>query len=258
MLTASRTGLSLDQVHVSKALGNKSAGFAKPKAAAGGGGAAKMMFGGGKKKSVTEALEAIRTRDPEFTCADFSGQATFQMKSEEKMKELVEALKGDGSPSPVVALVLKDCGIGNEGAATLGAFLATNATITNIDLSDNKAIKDEGGKALAEGIATDTALTDINLMGLGGGIAVRSEVICAAFIEAFKTNLTLKKPIWRLDHPLAHTLARLVTRNNSIARCISQGKPFESLLPDDLKGTGVVVAGAPAAGPAGGSGGTAE
>ena len=75
------------------------------------------------------------------------------------------------------------------------------------------------------------------------------EVVCAAFIKAFETNLTLKKPIWRLDHPLAHTLARLVTRNTSIARCASQGKGFENLLPDALKGTGVVVGGAPAAGP---------
>ena len=56
--------------------------------------------------------------------------------------------------------------------------------------------------------------------------------------------------IWRLDHPLANTLARNVTRNTSIARCAGQGKEFETLLPDNLKGTGVVVNGAPATGSA--------
>ena len=53
-----------------------------------------------------------------------------------------------------------------------------------------------------------------------------------------------------MDHPLAHTLARLVTRNTSIARCAAQGKEFDTLLPDALKHTGVVVHGAPAAGTA--------
>ena len=48
-------------------------------------------------------------------------------------------------------------------------------------------------------------------------------------------NLTLKKIKWRLDHPLANTLARLITRNNSIDRSIKQEKPFENLLPDPLK-----------------------
>lgn len=65
---------------------------------------------------------------------------------------------------------------GNEAAATLGTFLATNSTITHLDLSNNSGIKDEGGAALAAGLATNTGVIELNLMGLGGGIAVRSEV----------------------------------------------------------------------------------
>mmetsp|Transcript_20758 Transcript_20758/g.24550 ORF Transcript_20758/g.24550 Transcript_20758/m.24550 type:complete len:338 (-) Transcript_20758:282-1295(-) len=200
---------------------------------------------GGARKGVTQLLDAIKQQDPELKVVDFSGQATFQMKPDEKLTELTLLLKENNI---VTTLILKDCGISNSGAAILGEFLATNSTITNIDLSENKAIKEEGGVALANGLGTNTGLLELNLMGLGGSIAVKSEAICAAFITAFETNLTLKKPIWRLDHPLAHTLARLVTRNTSIARHIAQGKPFESLLPDPLKGTGVTIGGVPSTG----------
>lgn len=200
---------------------------------------------GSTRKGVTQLIEAIKAQDPELKVADFSGQATFQMKPDEKLTELTSALSNNNI---VNTIILKDCGIGNSGASILGEFLSTNNTITNIDLSDNKAIKEEGGVALAKGIATNTGLLELNLMGLTGSIAIKSEAICAAFITAFETNLTLKKPIWRLDHPLAHTLARLVTRNTSIARHIAQGKPFESLLPDPLKGTGVTIGGVPSTG----------
>ena len=70
-----------------------------------------------------------------------------------------------------------------------------------------------------------------------------SERVLTAFIDMYATNFHLKKITWRLDHRLANTLARLVTRNNSIHRRIDQGKTFDDLLPDALRGTGVVVKG---------------
>lgn len=63
----------------------------------------------------------------------------------------------------------------------------------------------------------------------------KSEKVLASFIDMYDANITLKKVIWRLDHPLAHTVARLVTRNNSIHRRKSQNKPFDDLLPDCMK-----------------------
>jgi hypothetical protein len=174
---------------------------------------------GGARKTVNQLIELAKANDAATDTLDFSGQATFQLNPDAKITEVCEALAKN---THVTTLVLKDTGLGNSGVAILGAFLATNGTVTNIDLSNNKALKDEGAVALAQGLATNTGVLELNLMGLGGGIAIKSESICAAFIAAFQTNLTLKKPIWRLDHPLAHTLARLVTRNTSIARCISQ------------------------------------
>ncbi len=214
-------------------------------AAAASGGASKS--GGAKRgfrKSVTEMTALVRVNDPDMQVVDFSGQASVQMKSDEKISELCDAI---GESSPVTTLLLKDCNIGPVGAAALGSMLADNTSITTIDLSANKALGEEGAVALAEGLANNTAVTELNLMGLLGA-AVKSELVCSAFIKMYETNLSLKKIIWRLDHPLAHQLARLATRNNSIARRISQDKPFADLLPDALKDQAVTVHGAPADG----------
>lgn len=116
----------------------------------------------------------------------------------------------------------------------LGAMLSANTTITELDLSENKPMKEEGAIAIANGLVNNTTLRELDLMGLLGS-AVKSEKVLRAFIDMFQVNLTLKKIKWRLDHPLANTLARLITRNNSIDRSIKQEKPFENLLPDALK-----------------------
>jgi len=98
----------------------KKAGFGKPPAAVsdGGGGAAaapakRPSTFGGVRKSVTQMIELIRSRDASLGgTADFSSQATFQMDADAKMKDLCDALTGDGSPCGVTNLILKDCGIG--------------------------------------------------------------------------------------------------------------------------------------------------
>jgi hypothetical protein len=53
--------------------------------------------------------------------------------------------------------------------------LATDATITHLDLSNNKPLKEEAAAALASGLATNTGVLELNLMGLGGG---RREAAC--------------------------------------------------------------------------------
>lgn len=47
--------------------------------------------------------------------------------------------------------------------------------------------------ALANGLTTNTGLLEINLMGLGGSIAVKSEAICAAFITCFQVHSLLMR-----------------------------------------------------------------
>jgi len=45
----------------------------------------------------------------------------------------------------------------------------------------------------------------------------KSERVLRGFVAMYDTNFTLEKIVWRLDHPLANTLARLMTRNNVLA-----------------------------------------
>ena len=67
-------------------------------AAAASGGASKS--GGAKRgfrKSVTEMTALVRVNDPDMQVVDFSGQASVQMKSDEKISELCDAI-GESSP----------------------------------------------------------------------------------------------------------------------------------------------------------------
>lgn len=96
---------------------------------------------GGARKTVNQLIELAKANDAATDTLDFSGQATFQLNPDAKITEVCEALAKN---THVTTLVLRDLGLGNSGAAILGAFLATNGTVTKIDLSSNKALKDKG------------------------------------------------------------------------------------------------------------------
>eukprot|EP00618_Florenciella_parvula_P018714 CAMPEP_0119482480 /NCGR_PEP_ID=MMETSP1344-20130328/10314_1 /TAXON_ID=236787 /ORGANISM="Florenciella parvula, Strain CCMP2471" /LENGTH=219 /DNA_ID=CAMNT_0007516877 /DNA_START=87 /DNA_END=743 /DNA_ORIENTATION=- len=194
-------------------------------------------------RSCSTSITSIGNDDSSLTTVDFTGDSIFQMKSDAKTQDLCTALRNNHF---VKTLKLKNCEIGDGCGVMLGEMLSSNTTIEMLDLSENKPLKEAGAIALAEGLTNNTTLREMDLMGLLGS-AVKSEKVLRAFIDMFQINLTLKKIKWRLDHPLANTLARLITRNNSIDRSIKQEKPFENLLPDNLKGTGVVVLGYSAA-----------
>ena len=89
--------------------------------------------------------------------------------------------------------------------------------------------------SLAGSLKKNGTLLQLDLMGMSH--LGKSEKVLRAFIDMYDANITLKKVIWRLDHPLAHTVARLVTRNNSIHRRKYQNKPYFDLLPDCMKKT---------------------
>ena len=55
----------------------------------------------------------------------------------------------------------------------------------------------------------------LNLTGMP--LLGKSERVLRGFVAMYDTNFTLEKIVWRLDHPLANTLARLMTRNNVLA-----------------------------------------
>ena len=92
------------------------------------------------RMSPTDRLIAdVKANEPSVKIVDLSGQAVFQMKSTEKVQLLCEAFRGNTS---VTELKLKDCAINDEGCTIIGTMLETNESITNIDLSQNMAIKE--------------------------------------------------------------------------------------------------------------------
>lgn len=179
--------------------------------------------------SIGPLIERIAADDSELLGVDFSKQAVFQMKPDEKMDELCNALESNNT---VRTLILRECGLGDTAVARLGSFLSTNSNIQYLDLGSNP-LKEDGAIALANGLASNASVQQVDLMNMPH--LGKSERVLSAFVSMYETNLTLKKIVWRLDHPLANTLARLMTRNNSIDRRKSQGKSFDDLLPDALR-----------------------
>jgi len=162
------------------------------------------------KKGVNDFIAEVANAGLEII--DFTSDAIFQMKSDEKMTALCNAIL---SPScKLTTLKLKDCNIGDHAVASLGKVLATNKSITELDLASN-VIKEDGAIALAKGLASNNVLEMVDLMGMP--LLGKNEKVLRAFIAMYETNFTLIKIKWRLDHPLANTLSGLLTRNNVLA-----------------------------------------
>ena len=92
------------------------------------------------RMSPTDRLISdVKANKSSVTTVDLSGQAVFQMKSTDKIRELWEAMAGNTN---VADIKLKNCAVNDEGCSIIGTMLETNSAITNLDLSENKAIKE--------------------------------------------------------------------------------------------------------------------
>ena len=89
-------------------------------------------------------------------------------------------------------------------------------------------INNDGGSALAKGIANNTTLVEINLMNQpsrwGDGCL-------DAFLAMFDTNITLLKINWRLESRKSFALNKMITRNNEIDRHAAPCVPLTHCLP---------------------------
>lgn len=89
---------------------------------------------------------------------------------DEGVKTLIKSI-----PKSVKVLLLRNNAISDEGAKAIADFLESNTTITICDLSDND-IGDEGAKALARMLGKNTTLKDLDLfhnaIGDDGGKAL--------------------------------------------------------------------------------------
>jgi hypothetical protein len=74
--------------------------------------------------------------------------------------------------------------------------IANNSTLTSLNLEANRCGND-GATFLAKALATNRALITLNLLNQKGSRFGDSTL--AAFTEAFDTNITLLKIVWRLE-----------------------------------------------------------
>lgn len=115
----------------------------------------------------------------------------------------------------------------------LAEGLAANTSITVLDLQKNR-INNDGGTALAKGIANNKSLLEINLMNQVGRWG---DQCLDAFLAMFETNITLLKITWRLESRKSFALNKMITRNNEIDRRKKNGMDYQDLLPSALKGS---------------------
>ena len=141
----------------------------------------------------------------------------------------VTSLKVNGLPKG--SLAGNPLGINDIAGAWIIDILKHNSTLTSLDISHNKL----GRPSLthfAKCLTDNTGLISVDLTGH----RINSEV-AIAFVEAFKTNMTLIKLIWKLEvsgYNLRFT--EILNRNTEIDRLVREASDYTALLPKDLQG----------------------
>ena len=158
------------------------------------------MFGGGaamslepKKKQMkaAEIIELVEKNDPSLTECDFNGSTIFALKAPALTEQLCAALRTN---EHVKKLDLTDCGINDACCAMIGELMKENKIIQHLVLNKNK-IKDDGCTSLANGLARNTTLREIEVFGQEGG-RKWGEGCLTQWIEMYKTNVTILRVNW--------------------------------------------------------------
>mmetsp|Transcript_19565 Transcript_19565/g.59209 ORF Transcript_19565/g.59209 Transcript_19565/m.59209 type:complete len:722 (+) Transcript_19565:164-2329(+) len=139
--------------------------------------------------------------------------------------KLAEKLK---SNTKCRELILSNCGLDDACCEHIAEVIANNKTLTSLDLEANRCGND-GATALAKALASNRGLITLNLLDQRGSRFGDSTL--AAFINAFDTNITLLKIIWRVESRQSFRLNKMLVRNNEIDRRIFSNMGFEDLLP---------------------------
>ncbi len=196
-------------------------------------------------KTPKAAVDAAAANDPNFSVLDLSGNTVFSMKKKEYCEMLAEALKVRmgvfwfvvcfcltffllQTNTHITQVRLAKCTLDAQDAKQIGSGLAVNDSIELLDLSQNK-INNDGAKAIALALRTNTRLTELNLLGQPSAFG---DSCLEDFVALFDYNVTLTKIIWRLDSRKSFAINKLLVRNNTIAKWLSEGKDVSSLIPD--------------------------
>lgn len=176
-----------------------------------------------KHKMMCRAtIEQIEANNPLMTIIDFSGSSLFSMKVKQYLQLLADALVKN---TVVKELYLDDVGLGNKQAEQVAQIISQNKSITNLSLARN-TYDGHLGEEFARSLAFNETLVEVDFTG-----ASFQDFSLDAFIEAFNSNITLRKIKWRLESRLSFRITKCITRNNSIYRLKSADRDYSHLLP---------------------------
>ena len=128
---------------------------------------------------------------------------------------------------------LTDCGVNDACASMIGEMLSVNSSIQKCVLNKN-LIKDDGCAALANGLAFNTTLREIEVFGQEGG-RKWGEGCLFQWLEMYKTNVTIIRVNWSTNSKSTVTLTKMLARNTDINRAIKAGDDYVKLLPTPLQ-----------------------
>ncbi len=182
-----------------------------------------------KESIVLKTVQDVADNDKRTQSLELMGSVVWRAKSAVLTASLADALLNN---TKLTALNLSECNLGDGALCSLADALQHNATLFDLNLSHNKLGR-PGLVHLAKRLTDNTGLMHLDLIGH----RINSEV-ASAFVEMFRTNLTLCKLIWKLDTPGYNLrFTELTNRNTEIDRCVRDAADFTELLPEELRGS---------------------
>merc|ERR1719223_2030720 len=151
------------------------------------------------------------------------------MKPDTSIPALSSALR---SNVVVKVLILRELQIGDNVMDALAALLSENHTITELDLQQN-LITSNGVITLAQGLSKNRSVHTLNLMNQK--TRTFGEACVESFKDVFQSNITLTKLQWQVNSRNTSSLAKSITRNIDIWRCVAGGRDYCALLPDHMR-----------------------
>ena len=176
-------------------------------------------------KSVAANINFTSLKLDKAAAKDVSKRVLLALRSSSEHASLLQTL---GEHLNFTQLNLKNCWIGESGAASLSQALAVNSSLTELDLCGS-SIGPSGTASLSQALAVNSSLTELDLNG-----SIIGESGAASFSKALAVNSSLTK--LNLSHNSigasgAASLSQALAVNSSLTKL-------------DLRGNGIGASGA--------------
>ena len=142
------------------------------------------------KLTPGDAIAKLRSNDPGFTSCNLNNSAVLQLKSNELLPDLFDALAANKFCRE---LHLQACNVDDRACEYLATALSSNTVLAHLNLEGNK-ISNGGAQHLAQALAENRGVMLLNLLNQKG--TRFGDQALTAFLTMFDKNVTLLKIIW--------------------------------------------------------------